>query len=133
MMDAANAFNSLNRASMKLEVFKKWPSAARFVSNCYGGDALMVTNNREDNITSREGVTQGDPLSMHCYAIATLPLIRQTRREGVMQAWHADDGAGAGENTRLRDWMISLIPDRAWSCIRIPSRAIQKYTDSRKS
>ena len=46
-------------------------------------------------LLSREGTTQGDPLAMPTYAIATLPLIR--RLVGVRQIWYADDATAMGE------------------------------------
>ncbi len=48
-------------------------------------------------IFSKEGVTQGDPLSMFAYGIGILPLTRQLKAEfpQVEQPWYADD-AGAG-------------------------------------
>ena len=49
---------------------------------------------------SKEGVTQGDPLSIISYGIGVLPLIRELRytHPCVTQPWYADD-AGAGENS----------------------------------
>ena len=46
---------------------------------------------------SKEGVTQGDPLSMIAYGIGILPLIRelQNAHPRVTQSWY-DDDAGAG-------------------------------------
>ena len=48
---------------------------------------------------SREGVTQGDPLSMFCYAIGTLPLIRQLKkhRPEPHQSWYADNASAIGK------------------------------------
>ena len=52
---------------------------------------------------SREGVTQGNPLAMAFYAIATTPLIEKLRQD-TLQVWYADDAAGAGKLSRLRAW-----------------------------
>jgi len=55
-------------------------------------------------VLSREGVTQGDPLSMLMYAIAVLPLIHAlTDHDRWDQNWYADDSACAAKLTRLRD------------------------------
>ena len=58
-------------------------------------------------IFSKEGVTQGDPLSMFGYGIGVLPLIRRLKEEfpSVKQPWYA--GAG-GHFTELRAFMERL-------------------------
>jgi hypothetical protein len=76
----------------------EWPSRARFVFNCYKHWAVLVLRGNDDHtlfICSKEGVTQGDPLSMFAYGI--LPLIRQLKAKfpQVEQPWYTDD-AGAG-------------------------------------
>ena len=57
-------------------------------------------------ILSQEGTTQGDPLAMSLYALATLPLIMSLKNEmnDVDQVWYADDGSVAGRIMRLREW-----------------------------
>jgi hypothetical protein len=62
---------------------------------------------------SREGVTQGDPLSMLLYSIAIMPLIRRCRIDepDSGQAWYADDSSAAARLTRLRKWFDLLCED----------------------
>ncbi len=59
---------------------------------------LHSNNGHAVFIFSKEGVTQGDPLSMFAYGIGILPLIRQLKAEfpQVEQPRYTDD-AGAGE------------------------------------
>ena len=46
---------------------------------------------------SEEGTTQGDPLAMPMYALATIPLIDQLSSiQDVTQVWYADDASVAG-------------------------------------
>ena len=52
---------------------------------------------------SHEGVTQGDPLAMAFYALATIPLIEKLK-QNVLQVWYADDATGAGKICSLRSW-----------------------------
>ena len=58
---------------------------------------------------SKEGVTQGDPLSMFMYAIGTLPLIRLLcDPERWTQLWYADDASAGGTLPELRNWFNLL-------------------------
>ena len=62
-------------------------------------------------LLSQEGTTQGDPLAMAMFALATIPLIQMlsTAREGSKQAWFADDAASGGCLESLRDWWDALV------------------------
>ena len=57
-------------------------------------------------IFSQEGTTQGDPLAMLMYAMATIPLIKKLKSNvnDVNQVWYADDVSDAGKVNRLREW-----------------------------
>ena len=49
--------------------------------------------------------TQGDPLAMPMYALATIPLIDRLRDiQDVTQVWYADDASAAGSLTSIRIW-----------------------------
>ena len=60
---------------------------------------------------SEEGTTQGDPLSMAFYALATTPIIRQLGKDhpAVRQIWYAHDSGGAGQLVQLRAWLETVI------------------------
>ena len=59
---------------------------------------------------SKEGTTQGDPLSMAFYAIGVLPLIMQLKDlEKWVQVWYANDASSYGKLTLLRDWFGNLL------------------------
>jgi hypothetical protein len=108
LVDAANAFNELDRTNMLWEVRHGWPSGARFVFNSYKHFAILVIRNKNGTgefILSRQGVTQGDPLAMDGYALGILPLTRRLQREfpHVDHSWYADDAAGGGTFHHLRD------------------------------
>ena len=58
----------------------------------------------------REGTTQGDPLAMPMYALATVPLISKVRTEQTKQIWYADDAAAAADTIGgLRQWWNKLM------------------------
>ena len=63
-----------------------------------------------DTLYSQEGTTQGDPLAMPMYALATIPLIKKLRAEvsEVKQVWYADDAAGASTICSLKQWWDRL-------------------------
>ena len=73
LVDAINAFNSLNRQSFLHNISYLCPSIAIFVKNCYSTPSrLFIVGGTE--ITSREGTTQGDPVSVAIYDIGVTPL-----------------------------------------------------------
>lgn len=55
----------------------------------------------------REGTTQGDPLAMPMYAVATIPLIKNLP-DSVTQVWYADDASALGSITNIRNWWDKL-------------------------
>ena len=60
---------------------------------------------------SQEGTTQGDPLAMPMYAIATLPLIHGLNDpdSSTSQLWYADDATATGSLSHLRSWWDRLV------------------------
>ena len=100
-IDARNGFNELNRKAMLWTVRHLWAAGARFAFNCYRHSAQLVVQHEDRQCTilqSREGVTQGDPLSMVLYGLAMVPLAKYLREAvpTVIQPWYADDCAMSG-------------------------------------
>ena len=60
-----------------------------------------------DTVQSQEGTTQGNPLAMPMYALATIPLIKNLDGS-CKQVWYADDAVAVGRITDLRDWWEKL-------------------------
>ena len=109
VMDAKNAFNSINRLSLLWNVRVLWPRASRFIFNTYRGWASLIIKGCDEILFSREGIVQGDPLSMFVYALATLPLIEQIQPKlPLTQLWYADDSSALGSFSSLRLWFDSL-------------------------
>ena len=133
LVDATNAFNSLNRAAMLHNIHLLCPSIATISKNFYRSTVPLHVSGAV--IWSAEGTTQGCPLAMPLYAIAITPLVttlatavmddspagtvhdRESpeRPAGVrasaarpdastIQLWYADDAGAAGLLQRLRTW-----------------------------
>ena len=100
-VDASNAFNSINRQVALQNIQRIFPLLAPMIINTYRNPSHLFIDC--ESIMSREGVTQGDPLAMAFYAIATIPLIEKLRQD-TLQVWYADDAAGAGKLSCLRAW-----------------------------
>ena len=66
LVDASNAFNSINRSIMIHNIKITCPSLSMFVKNCYRHEIrLFVVGGAE--LKSTEGTTQGDPIAMALY------------------------------------------------------------------
>ena len=103
MVDASNAFNSLNRFSALNNIRCLCPSLATILINSYRAPTELFIDG--DVILSREGTTQ-DPLAMPFYAIATIPIIKKLHStfNDISQVWYADDASAAGKVDALRQW-----------------------------
>ena len=105
LVDAANAFNRLNRQAALHNVQYLCPPFSTVLINTYRQPArLFLTGGGE--ISSEEGTTQGDTLAMAFYGIGTNLILRILREEvpDVKQVWLADDATGAGKLQALRQW-----------------------------
>ena len=105
LVDATNAFNSLNRQVALHNIRSLCPPLATILINTYRDPTeLFVDGNI---LFSQEGTTQGDPLAMPMYALATIPLIKKLKGNST-QIWYADDAAATGKIADLRDWWDKL-------------------------
>ena len=105
-VDASNAFNSLNRALMLRNIQAICPSLTTCVINLYRGNAELFVDG--ETILSTEGTTQGDPLSMAIYALATLPLIDHVKQANLVQTWFADDACAGSILSKLFKLLSAL-------------------------
>ena len=101
LVDASNAFNSLNHHVALLNMFQLCPPLATILTNTYHSASSLFIDG--SSLLSQEGTTQGDPLAMPMYAIGVVPVIRQLM--GIARrVWYADDAAAGGSLLQLRDW-----------------------------
>ncbi len=106
LVDASNAFNTLNWKVALLNIQKKCPPLAKVLINTYRHNPQLFVGG--EAILSQEGTTQGDPLAMAMYAIGTLPLIHRLNQQ-VTQVWHADDATAGGRLHHLHSWWNQLL------------------------
>ena len=95
LVDATNAFNSLNRNVALHNIQFNCPEIATILINTYRRLPMLMIDRQE--LLSEEGTTQGDPLSMPMYAISILPLIRWLASDDVQQVWYTDDATAIGK------------------------------------
>ena len=145
LVDAANAFNTLNRHVALHNMHYLCPSFAIVLVNIYRQPArLFIAGGGE--IFSMEGTTQGCSLAMQFYGISTKPLIIKLEYQvtNIHQAWLADDATGAGRITDLRIWWdivqtegkkfgYVVKPEKSWLILKNPGdlqRTEELFRDS---
>ena len=108
LVDAKNAFNSINRAAMLENIRRLCPIAYIYAFNCYGVHArLFVVGGKE--IFSQEGTTQGDPPAMAFYGIGIMPFLQKLKRScKTAQIGYADDLQGGRKVLDTRHWFDTV-------------------------
>ena len=149
LIDAANAFNSVNREAFLKNVNVICPSIATFVQNCYSSPSQMFVIGGVE-LSSKEGTTQGDPIAMAIYAIAVIPLllmvleITESRAsERTRAAAFADDFTASGTIAGIKYWWDQLckigpkfgyFPEatKSWLIVKpcLKSKAIKSFVNS---
>ena len=75
VIDAENAFNSIDRNVIRYNLKFKFPVIATYISNCCMCPAtLFITGGGE--LLSKEDTTQNDPTSVGAYPFGILPLLQ---------------------------------------------------------
>ena len=92
LVDASNAFNSLNRQAALHNVARLCPALQGVIGNTYS-HAIRLFVSSGGELASVEGTCQGDPLAMALYAVAIAPMIQRLQEAcpTVLQSWYADD------------------------------------------
>ena len=117
VVDAENAFNSLNRHASLLNTGVICPEFSKYLTNTYRQPSKLFVNGTDKFILSKEGSTQGDNAAMNMYACSVRPLINALGspslyiENGVpqaQQAWYADDSGAAGSLNSIVVWWNEL-------------------------
>ena len=86
LVDATNAFNSLNRNVALHNIRHVCPAISTILINTYRAPTDLFIEG--ECLLSQEGTTQGDPLAMPMFAVATIPLIEKltesVRKSGML-------------------------------------------------
>ena len=118
LIDAQNAFNSMNRAAALHNIQIICPEVSTYVINTYRSPPRLIIKgdkNIGDEISSFEGTTQGDNLGMTFYCLGILPILRNLKtlidsdNLTLKQAWLADDACAVGKLEHIRVWFDNLI------------------------
>ena len=130
LVDATNAFNSLNRKATIHNIKIKCPSLAQYVENTYKDPTNLYivtkTNRQGATIQSAEGTTQGDPIAMAMYALGLSALQSMIKHEitDIKHVAYADDLTGAGKIDKIKSW---------WDLIEALGPEIGYHPNARKS
>ena len=107
LIDATNAFNSLNHQVALHNVRRLCPSLATILINTYRAPTELFVDGDTLFSQLQEGTTQGDPLAMPMFALATIPLIKKLKGRSK-QIWYANDTDAIGKLADLRAWWDHL-------------------------
>ena len=127
LIDASNAFNTINRKAMLHNIGIICPVMSKFVENTYKVAPRLILSEGND-IKSNEGTTQGDPIAMAVYALGLSVLQRKIDQQhtGAKHVAFADDIAGAGslqavkkfwEETKKKGPSLGYHPNASKSCL----------------
>ena len=115
LVDATNAFSSINREAMLHNIAVECPEINRYVQNCYGKPSKLFIVDGKQNVDkcilySEEGTAQGDPVAMAMYALRLSVLWSELKHEetNVKSVEYADDYVGAGNLQDLSKWWDNL-------------------------
>ena len=107
LVDASNAFNSLNRQAALFNIQHLCPSFSTVLLNTYRSNVNLYIGG--ETLLSEEGTTQGDPLAMPMYALGVVPLINALSDDSIKQVWYADDASACGRLMDVRRWWDRLV------------------------
>ena len=97
LVDASNVFNNLNHQVTLANIFVNCPAILPVLANTYRQPSFLFVGG--EVLISKEFTTQGDPLAMPMYALATVPLFTKVSSKETTHVWYADDAAAGGKLT----------------------------------
>ena len=113
LIDAENAFNSINRKVMLHYLKFICPIVATYKINCYATPSRLFIVGGADILSSEE-TTKDDPTAMGAYVLDILPLIKSLlqfinlNEINVKEAVFADEFSIAGSLNSIQDYRDEL-------------------------
>ena len=107
LIDAENAFNSLNRKLALKNMENTCLSLLTAIKNSYFNPSKLFVNKKNNLLSRRDN--PGDPLGMAMYGLAIIPLIKLLSVDDVTQKWYADDGNAVGILRNLRTVLVKIV------------------------
>jgi hypothetical protein len=92
-IDCINAFNLIKRSEFIKAFSSKFPSYYNFIWQCYKDDSILQYGHSYQ-ISSRNGVQQGDPLGPLLFSLLTIPICDQL--SSSCKSFYLDDGVLCG-------------------------------------
>jgi hypothetical protein len=111
LVDATNAFNSMNRARALQTVKSLCPTFHQYLNNTYQTPTHQYISGSKAGhfVWSEEGATQGDNCAMAYYALATRPIIEKLNNvSDAIQVFYADDDSACGTLDELLKYWKEL-------------------------
>lgn len=99
-IDVKNAFNSIDRGALLGEIKNHCPNIYNYLWQCYSAPTKLTYF--ENEIESKVGCQQGDPLGPAIFSLGLHPLIKELNSK--FNVWYLDDGTlGGSVSTVLND------------------------------
>ncbi len=148
LVDAANAFNVLNRKVALHNISRICPELATYMVNTYRSPAKLYIKGAAKPLLSQEGTTQGDVPAQAIYSCSTMPLLHNVKqytkdnKADVKQIMYADDAAAGGKIENLAIWWERILdvgpkfgyfpkPSKSWLIVKpgLEDLAKSKFPD----
>ena len=117
VVDASNAFNSLNRNAALRNIQILCPQFPTILINTHKQPVRLIVFGSKD-IVSNEGTTQGDNLVMSFYAVGTAALLNDLllSSPNVKNVCLPDDITGAGTLVNFKKWWSTITSEGSKVC-----------------
>ena len=107
LVNATNAFNSVERVVALWNTRVLWPQYSRFLFNTYLGHDSLLVRDGNTRLLSNEGLMQRDPFSMMLYTITVIFSLKTSGN--WTQNWYANDSSCVADLPSLKAWFDEVL------------------------